>query len=167
MRRRVAALLLASGLATNGTTWAREGPTAFPVAPRGGTHITAGGITLDLTTRPATPVEDVSGHATRCTGGRTRCSLVDELSIRLRGRHVLIPERLPLLLSDVSTASVIRIAPNRYRLTLKGGDAAAAYEARIYFDQHMVRRAEFWSGEMHALEQATEYHDIAGEMPSN
>lgn len=164
MRRTMIGLVLAGGFVASSPGKASDAPARHPVAPQGETHITAGTVVIDLTTRAATPAENVPNRATRCTGGWTACSLVDALSIRVHGKRVPIPDRLPLLLADVSTASVIRIAPERYRLTLSGGDAAAGYEARIYFDRHMVHHMEIWSGEMHLLEQVTVYHDMASKI---
>ncbi|WP_343528389.1 hypothetical protein [Sphingomonas sp.] len=168
MRRAAKTVFLAGGLVMAATAASAVTPTpdkARSVAVRGITHIVSGAVGVTLATRPATPPENGPPHATRCSGGWVDCSLVDSLTITIDGKGVIIPDRAVVLLSDVVTARVEPIDSSHYKLTLVGGDAGAAYEARLFFDRHMVRRMEIWSPEMRMIEQTTRYHDIAEELP--
>ena len=141
-------------------------PTQHVVAT-GKTRVVSGPVQVDIRTRLATAAENAPSRATRCSGGRTACSLVDSLSISVDGKPVEIPDRAVVLLSDVASARLTRLTPNRFALILTGGDAAASYEVRLFFDRHMIRRMEIWQGEMKMMEQAIDFHDIAEEAPNS
>lgn len=136
-------------------------PAAQPIAPQGSSRIISGPVTVAMTLRVATPAENDPAHISRCSGGWTTCSVVDSLAITVAGQPVMVPARAVLPLADIATARIASLGPKGFELVLDGGDAGASYEARLFFDRHMLRRMEIWQREMNRIEQATDYHDIA------
>ncbi|EGY00719.1 hypothetical protein AZA_04308 [Nitrospirillum viridazoti Y2] len=135
------------------------------VADQGQTHIVAdtidGRIDAVISTRLATPVETESSGVTRCSGGRTSCSLVNSLSITVGKNAVSIPDRATILLSDVNDGRIIRLSADHYELMLAGGDAAVAYKAHLFFNKNMVTRMDIWSSEANEIQQSTTYKDVS------
>lgn len=140
-------------------------PPDTEVAAIGQTHIVSdtidGRIDVVISTRLATPAEVRPGGVTRCSGGRTVCSLVDGVTITVDKNHIAVPPRAEILLSDVNRGRLRRLAPGRYELILEGGDAAAGYEARLFFDRKMVDRMDIWASEAGMIEQSTTYRDVS------
>lgn len=144
---------------------ASQTPQIVQVAEQGQTRITAstgdGRVDVTISTRIATSVEHGSSGATRCSGGRSSCSLVDHLSIKVGKSTVCIPNRATILLSDVNDGRVRGLSADHFELILHGGDAAAAYEAHLFFDKNRATKMDIWSSESHMIEQSTAYRDIS------
>lgn len=144
--------------------WPASGATGFtPVAAAGTTRIAGGTASLPVealvTLRPAGAQEAAS--VTRCSGGRTRCALVDALVIRVGASAVDVPPRAALMLSDVNRGKVMPLGRGGYELALDCGDGGAAYRARLFFDRRMVRRLEIWDSEAGRIEAVTTYRDLS------
>ena len=135
------------------------------IAAQGTTRLFSGSrngmVAIDLVTRAATGPENQPDHVTRCSGGRVTCALVDKLAISVGGEQIAVPQRAVVLLADVSWGKIMSLAKGRFELLLECGDAAAAYEARIFFDKRLVSRLELWAGEAGMLQQATTYKDLS------
>ena len=137
---------------------------AAPVAGQGLTRITASSspsVHATIVTRRASAEETVAPRATRCSGGRVPCSLVDRLTLEVGGAAVEVPPRAVLLLADVNDAQLRRVGGDRYELVLTCGDAAPAYEARLFFTPRRVTRLDIWSDEANMIEQRTTFDDVS------
>ncbi|WP_375395339.1 hypothetical protein [uncultured Sphingomonas sp.] len=150
-------------LAPVSTTFAQ--PTGTAVAEQGETRLSGGSagtpISAALTTRFATASERTPAAVTRCSGGRVHCSLVDRLMLRVGKDRVAVPRGAILALADIDRGALHRLTPDRYELVLDCGDAAAAYQARLFFDRRRVDRLEIWSSEAGKMEEATTYRDLS------
>lgn len=135
------------------------------IADRGQTHIvensSVGRVDVVLSTVSAPVAEPGPQMATRCSQGRAACSLVSGLTIRIGNNAIMVPQRAILLLADVNSGRVRWLNTGRYELILECGDAAAAYEARLFFDRHRVNRMDIWSPEAGSIEQSTVYKDVS------
>lgn len=141
-----------------GQAWAAS----VDVVDQGVTRLVATGASAELTTRRAAAAEAMAGHATMCSGGRVQCSLVDRLVLKVGGHDVDVPRRATVLLADVNRARLVRLAAGHYELVLRCGDAAVAYEARLFFGPRRLARMDIWASEAGRLEQRTLYRDVPG-----
>jgi hypothetical protein len=140
-------------------------PWQVPVAPTGRTSVVATSakvrIEAIVTTREVNIKEadrdNVDMPVTSCTYSRIPCSAVDNLSIIVKGKQIVVPHSVFLDLADINTAE-IRITKNKYSLRLKGGDASESYIAVIEFDGKRVKSKRVYSGEANALLQKTVYY---------
>lgn len=161
LRSLLTACLLVGALASSAHAVADPG---VDVSPEGATRLaggSAGEVVATLTTRYADPREAALTGATRCSGGRTSCSLVDRLVLTVDGRNIDVPGRAVLLLSDVNRAQLSQISRGRFELRLACSDAGAAYEARLFFDRSRVDRLVIWSAEAGVTEQVTSFQDLS------
>lgn len=164
--RLCAVLSMATGSLVSSVDAAARSPAMTAVANQGVTRLVttagAGRVQVTLTTRLASPPESEPGHVSRCSGGRVTCSLVDDLDISIAGRRIEPPRQAMLLLADVNTGRVLALKDSRFEVVLDCGDAAAAYEARIFFDRRRITRVEVWASEAGMLEQVTDFRDLSG-----
>jgi hypothetical protein len=93
---------------------------------------------------------------TNCTYSRFPCSQVTHLSITVNGKQILVLRSAFADLADIGTmelSSVVGLSV----LTLTGGDASEAYTAKLFFDNHRVRKREVFAKEAGALLEKTTY----------
>jgi hypothetical protein len=95
--------------------------------------------------------------ATSCTYARYPCSVLDNLSIVVNEKQIIVPRGVFLDLADINTAEVT-IKRTKYLLRLEGGDASESYLAVIEFDGKRVKSKRLYSGEGNGLLQETVYH---------
>jgi hypothetical protein len=138
---------------------------AASVAPSGNTVIAATSAKINaqavLTTRQVVikeaDRERTDIPATSCTYSRFPCSVVDYLSIIVKGKPISVPRSVYLDLADINTAVVIT-EKGKHILRLTGGDASESYRVVIEFDANRVRTKRVYSGEGNGLLQETVYH---------
>jgi hypothetical protein len=138
---------------------------AASVAPSGKTLIAATStktkVQALLTTRQVdireADRERTDIPATSCTYSSFPCSVVDHLSITVKGKRVIVPRSVYLDLADINFAE-ITIEKAKYTLHLAGGDASESYRVTIEFDANRVRTKRVYSGEGNGLLQETVYH---------
>jgi hypothetical protein len=137
----------------------------IPVAPVGKTSVIATSakvrIEVIVTTHEVSIEEADRDNAdiaiASCTYSRFPCSVVDNLSITVKGKKIVVPHSVFLDLADINTAE-IRITKNKYSVRLEGGDASESYIAVIEFDDKRVKAKRVYSGEANALLQKTVYY---------
>lgn len=138
---------------------------AASVAPSGNTVIAATSSKIKaqavLTTRQVVireaDRERTDMPATSCTYSRFPCSVVDYLSITVKGEPITVPRSVYLDLADIN-AAVVTTEKGKYILRLTGGDASESYRVVIEFDANRVRTKRVYSGEGNGLLQETVYH---------
>ena len=161
---RAAALTLAASASLAHAVPAAPAPApSVAVADQGPTRLVTRGadgvaLTVDLIAdiQKDPPAEAINA----CTGGRIPCSLVRALQIHHGATAVEVPPSLHLRLADVNRASLIARSKGQYLLTLTGGDASAAYDARILFDKARVIRLEIVSRLAGTVTERTEYFSV-------
>lgn len=79
-----------------------------------------------------------------CTYSRYPCSLVDDISISINEKNILIPRSVFSNLSDLNRVRVSKVKQS-FLLVIEGGDASESYITKIVFDNRQVRRQTFSS----------------------
>ena len=97
-----------------------------------------------------------------CSGGRTVCSPLEKLELRVGSKKVWVPDSVVASLTDVNSASLSNNGWTQYVLTLNCGDASAAVRVRVLFDQHRVIEREVVSSEAGMVTERTYYEDMSG-----
>jgi hypothetical protein len=95
--------------------------------------------------------------ATSCTYSRFPCSVVDHLSINVKGKPIIVPRSVYLDLADINSGEVT-MTKGKFALRLSGGDASESYRVVVEFDANRVRTKRVYSGESNRLLQESVYH---------
>ncbi|HEV2531132.1 hypothetical protein [Phenylobacterium sp.] len=98
---------------------------------------------------------------TNCTYSRIPCVITDVLELRVDGAVVEVPRSVFGSLTDIGGAQLRPHGKGHYELVLRGGDAAAAYEARVLFDRRRVLERTIIDSEAGVAAEHTTYFDVS------
>jgi len=96
-------------------------------------------------------------RSTNCTYSRFPCSLVDDVEIFVGLEPLFVARSVYSDLADLVEARISEPKPKLYVLSMKGGDGAEGYMARVTFDRSRVRLREIMDTATGKIRQRTTY----------